>query len=177
MDTSLFIKRYIKCCKTFTAAAHDILGMHETSPSRIVILDDAYRNLDILSVKQDELIRQGLRCLENKLYRAAHVMVWSAMIDFIEELILKAGMKKLKNIRPNWSFSSIEDIRENYPEYQIIQAGKDLELYSKNFCKAIQGLLNKRNECAHPSNYYPGLNESLGYISEIINRIKTLTIK
>ncbi len=40
--------------------------------------------------------------------------------------------------------------------------------------KALHGLLNKRNECAHPEDYYPSLNDTLGYLDEIFKRIGML---
>ena len=40
--------------------------------------------------------------------------------------------------------------------------------------KALHGLLNRRNECAHPSDYFPDLNETLGYLSELFQRIEYL---
>jgi hypothetical protein len=43
--------------------------------------------------------------------------------------------------------------------------------------KALHGLLNKRNECAHPSDFYPDMNGSLGYISELLSRVATLQTK
>jgi hypothetical protein len=59
----------------------------------------------------------------------------------------------------------------------LIDASHDLGLTRKNEVKALQGLLNKRNECAHPSNYFPQLNDTLGYISELLQRIATLQPK
>lgn len=104
-------------------------------------------------------------------------MVWAAMMDFIEQRIVLDAFKKLRKIRPNWNVRSIEALRESYPEYQIIDAGKDMALYSKTVAKALQGLLNKRNECAHPSDYYPDLNQTLGYISEVMSRIEMISGK
>jgi hypothetical protein len=40
--------------------------------------------------------------------------------------------------------------------------------------KALHGLLNRRNECAHPSEYFPDLNQTLGYVSELFSRIEWL---
>jgi hypothetical protein len=62
-------------------------------------------------------------------------------------------------------------------EFQLIEASRDLGLAGKNEMKGLHGLLNKRNECAHPSNYYPGLNDTLGFISEVLMRIKNLQPK
>lgn len=49
-------------------------------------------------------------------------------------------------------------------------------IYNKTVMKALQGLLNKRNESAHPSDYFPDMNETLGYMSEIFQRVERLKI-
>ena len=50
---------------------------------------------------------------------------------------------------------------------------RDLKLLGKGEHKSLQDLLSKRNESAHPSGYKPGLNEALGYVSELLNRTPT----
>jgi hypothetical protein len=40
--------------------------------------------------------------------------------------------------------------------------------------KALHGLLSRRNECAHASDYFPDLNETLGYVVELFQRIAYL---
>ncbi len=163
--------------RVFVAEAHALLGQNETSPSRIVELDATYKKLTALSLKQDDLMRQSLRCLENELYRAAHVMAWAAFMDYFEEKLASDGLVKLRASRPAWIFAQMEDLREKVPEFQIIEAAHATGLCLKNEMKALHGLLNKRNECAHPSNFYPGLNESLGFISELLKRIEHLQKK
>lgn len=160
--------------RAFEQAAHSILSIHEASSSRIVLLEDTYSELSGLSLRQDELIRQALRCVENGLFGAAHVMAWAGFVDFLEEKLASDGLQKLRQARPNWNFNTMEELRERIPEYQLIEASQTLGLCGKNETKALLGLLNKRNECAHPSNYFPGLNESLGYISELLQRIELL---
>ncbi len=122
-------------------------------------------------------MKQSLRCTEEGLYRAAHVMAWAAFMDFLEEKFQSDGLVKLRAARTAWKGKNIEEVREYVNEYQLVEACQDLGLSTKNEVKALLGLLNKRNECAHPSNYYPQLNETLGYISEVIQRIKTLQPK
>ena len=148
--------------------------MHETSKSRVVVLEDTYRKLAGLSLRQDELFTQALRCTENNLFRAAHVMAWAAFVDFFEQKLASDGFNKLKAARPNWNFSTIEELREAYPEHQLIDVGRATGLCSKSQTKALHGLLNRRNESAHPSNYEPDLNVTLGYISELLQRLETL---
>ncbi len=159
----------------FEADAHRILGKYETSPSRIVELSKTYNELKRLSIQQDELFRQALRCIENELYRAAHVMAWAGFMDYLEQKIASDGLQKIHMAYPAWvRYITIADLRENISEYQIIEATRNVGLCTKTQTKALHGLLNKRNECAHPSNYYPQLNESLGYISELLQRITHL---
>jgi hypothetical protein len=171
------VLRLLRSSRAFAAEAHAILGTHEASPSRVVLLEDSYRKLAALSLKQDELMRQALRCMESKLYRASHVMAWAGFMDFLEEKLASDGFVKLHKERPKWVFSTIEDLRETIVEHQIVEATMPVGLCAKSEMKALLGLLNKRNECAHPSDFYPGLNECLGYFSELLNRIETLRKK
>jgi hypothetical protein len=69
------------------------------------------------------------------------------------------------------------EMREYVPERQLVEATRDIGLCSKNEMLALVSLLQKRNESAHPSAYYPGLNETLGYISEVLQRLKLLQSK
>jgi hypothetical protein len=115
--------------------------------------------------------------VENELYRAAHVMAWAAFMDFLEEKLASDGLVKLRSLRAAWKASSVDELRENVVEHQLIDAARDLGLLGKTESKALQGLLSKRNECAHPSDYFPGLNETLGYVAEVLNRIGHLQPK
>lgn len=171
------IRKLLDRVHYFEKEAHKILSVHETSPSRVITVEKTYEELDGLSLQQNELFRQALKCIENSLFRAAHVMAWAGFMDFLEEKLAPGGFKSLHSIRQKWKFKTIDELRENVPEYQIIVACKDLGLFTKTEMKSIVGLLNKRNECAHPSSYSPGLNESLGYISDLIHRIEILKNK
>lgn len=161
--------------KAFENEVHILLSKHETSKSRVYDLTATYRQLAGLSLNQDDLCRQALRCAEQELYRAAHVMVWAALMDFLESKLALDGLRKLHTNYPNLAkHKSIEDLRENISEHSLIEISRKLKLLGKTQSKALLGLLNKRNECAHPSSYYPGFNETLGYISEIFNRMGQL---
>jgi hypothetical protein len=171
------VQRLMRSSRAFAAEAHAILGRHESSPSRVVLLEDSYRKLTALSLKQDELMRQALRCMESELYRASHVMAWAGFMDFLEEKLASDSFARLHAERPKWVFGSIEELRETVVEHQIVEVTMPVGLCAKSEMKALLGLLNKRNECAHPSNFFPGLNESLGYFSELLKRIEALRKK
>ncbi len=171
------IRAVVERVRLFEQEAHSILGVHEASKSRVVLLEDTYNQLGTLSLKQDELFRQALQCMENSLFRAAHVMAWAGFVDFLEDKLESDGFKKLHAARSRWKFNTVEDLRERYSEHAIVEASRDAGLCGKNETKALLGLLTRRNECAHPSDYIPGLNETLGYISELFHRIETLRAK
>lgn len=165
---------WLRRVKAFEREAHVVLSVHESARSRVVLLEDTYRRLGKLSLRQDELFRQALRCVENSLFRAAHVMAWAGFMDFLEEKLASDGLRKLRTIRPVWKAATVEELRENVVEYQLIEAARDLGLCTRTEAKSLQGLLNKRNECAHSSDYFPLLNESLGYMSEILQRLEQI---
>jgi hypothetical protein len=162
----------------FKKEAHELFSKYETSSSRVIDLTKTYQKLNGLSIQQDDLFRQAIRCVEQDLYRAAHVMAWAAFMDFLEQKIGSKGFKTLHKQYPKWSaYKTVEELRENVNEFQLIEAARKLNLCSRIHLKALQGLLNKRNECAHPSDFYPELNDTLGYISELFQRIAQIQPK
>jgi len=161
----------------FENEAHRILARHETTVYRVITIEDTYRTLTGLTLQQDNLFREALRCVENQLFNAAHVMAWAAFMDYLEDKMIVEYLTDIKAVRPKWSINSKEDLREKATEHQLITVCREVKLFSKNEEKAFHGLLSTRNECAHPSDYSPTLNEALGYISQILNRITTLQMK
>jgi hypothetical protein len=157
----------------FKKSADVLLATHEASKSRAITIEETYETLRKLTIKQDELVRQSLRCVESSLYRAAHVLSWAALMDFMEEQLGKDAFKTLNVVRPHWKVKTPEDLRDLGSDFQVIDALKDSGMCTKTEEKALKGLLNKRNECAHPTDYFPDLNQTLGYLSEILNRIAT----
>jgi len=171
------IAALLSSVRSFERECHQILARHETSSSRIILLEASYKTLRGLSLHQDELFKQALRCLEHGLYRAAHVMAWAAFMDYLEEKLNEDGLAKVRSVRPSWKAMTLEELRDYQGDFQVVQVAKDVNLISKNAMKALHGLLNKRNECAHPSSYFPGLNDSLGYIDELFKRIQYLQLR
>lgn len=163
----------------FESAAHELLSHHEASVrSRVISLDASRRQLHSLSLQQHELLMEALQCIEGGLYRAAHVSAWQGFVDFLAEKLASDGFVKVTQERPNWpKFNTVEDLVEQVNEYELIVLARQLKLLSRAEGKILHGMLSKRNECAHPGSYRPDLNESLGYVSELINRIGTLTLK
>lgn len=151
-----------------------ILATHEASSDRILTLEGSYDALDDLSLDQDQLFRESLKALEAKLFQAAHVLAWAGFVDYLHNVLIPKHESAVNAARPKWNIRSPEDLRD-WGEFRVIEAGKDAEVYSKTMMKALHGLLNRRNECAHPSDYFPDLNETLGYVGELFKRITQLS--
>lgn len=164
---------------TFEAEAHRVLGRHDAATrSRVITVDQARRNLDGLSFHQHELLAEALDCIAYELFRAAHVSAWHAFMDLLQEKLASDGLVKVKAAHPKWSrFATIDELREEIAEHQLVQVAKDVGLISKGEMKTLHGMLSTRNECAHPSNYRPGANEALGYVSNLLNRMGRLQSK
>jgi hypothetical protein len=162
---------------SFAQEAHKILSEHESAPSRVVLLDKTYKELQELSIEQDELLRQSLRCIENKLNRASHILAWTALIDFTENLLAFDKCTKLKTARPKLKACTAEELREELSDFQIIETCKDLKIINNSEMRILHGFLSKRNLCAHPSDFFPDYNQTLGYMADILNAIKLLQKK
>jgi hypothetical protein len=159
----------------FEKEAHELLSVIESSPSRLISLADTHKQLGILNLKQDGLWRESLVAVEVGLFRAAMVLAWASFMDFLQEKMTADGLMRLHAEYPNWAkWKTLEDLRENLTEFAMLDAANRLKLLNKAETKALQGLLSKRSECAHPSGYQPGMNEALGYMSELLNRIPTI---
>lgn len=163
----------VKRVGALNAVAKRISAKHESSVSRVITLEDTYDELTNLSLLQDELFRESLRAVEQRLYRAAHVLAWAGFMDFLHELLFAKSLPNIQTNYPSWAIGIASDFRDQ-SDFQVIEAGKKVGAYSKTQMKALHGLLNKRNECGHPSDFYPDLNETLGYVSELLGRAKKL---
>jgi len=104
-------------------------------------------------------------------------MAWTAFMDCLEE-ILGQDWQSIVEVRPSWSkWQSMEELRENVPEQQLVELARELGLLSKSEMKTILGLLAKRNECAHPTGHEPDMNQAIGYIAELLSRVEKLARK
>lgn len=150
-----------------------ILSTYESSPARVITLEKSYADLESLSLAQDELFREALRAVEQGLFRAAHVLAWAGFTDWLHHLLADHHLKAIQEAVPKWKIKKAEDFRE-HSDFQVIEAGKSAKVYVDSTKRSLHGLLDRRNECAHPSDYYPDLNMALGYITDLLDRTKRM---
>ena len=150
------------------------LAKREKSAHRVITLKESFAKLSDLSLKQEVLMNEALRCVEHSLYRPAHVASWAAFIDFLYEWVWEPpSISRLRETRDKWKLDDAGDLRLQ-TDFALIEALKSSGLVTNTVMKALHGLLNKRNECAHADDYDPTVNDTLGYIDELMKRITTL---
>lgn len=150
------------------------LAKREASTHRVLTLTASFDKLTDLSIKQDALMREALYCVEQGLYRPAHVASWAAFIDFCHDWgTVGSNLPTIQATRPKWNINVPADFRL-FTDFALFETFEASGLISKTFMKAAHGLLNKRNECAHPEDYDPTINDTLGYVDELMKRIATL---
>jgi hypothetical protein len=151
-----------------------LLATRERSAHRVLTLNESFAKLTALSLKQDALMREALYCVEQGLYRPAHVSAWAAFIDYCHEWLTDSKrIALMRAARAKWTINVAADLRQQ-TDFAVFEAMHAAGLISKTVMKALQGLLNKRNECAHPEEYDPSLNDTLGYVDELMKRIAAL---
>lgn len=158
----------------FRREAEAIFGFSETSIHRTADLAASYAAIDSLSANQADMLRQALRCVEVGVYRAAHVLGWACLADFLQQMADSDNFKALNAKYPDWQIKNLDCLRDKIGEFNLIEGMFHSGMITKAEKKALQAMLNKRNECAHPTEYFPDLNQSIGFIAECISRLCAL---
>ncbi|HLI46127.1 MAG TPA: hypothetical protein VKU94_02940 [Geobacterales bacterium] len=141
-----------------------ILENFENSIHRVVTIQDMYSRLDTLSIRQDRLLREAIDCIRFKLFRASIVLAWSAMSDLLIEIYFK-------RIDQSKTF---DEVSNEFNDNRLIEQLRARRLIDKQTEKLLKGNLAIRDEFAHPSLYEPDLNQSLGYMSQILAIMSSL---
>ena len=150
--------------------AHLILSKHETSLSRVVYLEQLTERLSGIPVDIQDYFKESILCLEQTAYRAAIVMSWAGHFHVYAESLLEKSENEIKNKRPKWHFSNAYELKENYPEAQIIEVAGVVRFTSKAQSRVLNGQLATRNQCAHPTLFKPSLNTTIGYVDQMIQQ-------
>lgn len=154
--------------------AHRILATHEGSTtSRIILLEDLMKALSGLPVDVEDYFKESIICLESNLLRAAVVLSWSGFFHVLAEKLFNDHEAALRSSRAKWKFSNLTELKENYSEFAILEACKEVKLINKAKLREYQGQLSKRNQCAHPTLFKPSPNSAIGFVDEMLRQAKT----
>ena len=151
-----------------------IAATAQASRSRTASIEVTLKSIHALSAKQDELLKEAAAAAGHGLYRSAHVAAFAALVDALYERVDRVGLlQSVANARPKWSLSVVEDLQE-YSDFQVGEVCREAGVITKAQLKTFHGLLHRRNQCAHPTGYQPGLDQTLGFLSEVIALLASL---
>ncbi|MBU0725404.1 MAG: hypothetical protein KJ904_11160 [Alphaproteobacteria bacterium] len=151
-------------------AAHRALAHHESSASRIVLLEDLTKSLSGNPVDVQDYFSEAISCLENKLYRSGIILAWAGHFHVFSEICFQKYEADIRAIRPKWSFKDLTELKENVTESHFLNVAKDVKFTTKAQLRILDGQLSQRNQCAHPTLYRPSMNAAIGYVDDMIRQ-------
>ena len=157
----------VKEAEKFRKEANALLSKHETSVTRVLDMQKTLKQIASLNLKQQYLLDEAVDCIQHESFRAAHVIAWAAMADYLEEWLIEDKKGNLVQHRPNWNITSVEAMMEKTGEHDVIVTLRVCGYIKKNTEQSLIALLKRRNLCAHPTGYDPDLNMTVGFVSEL----------
>jgi hypothetical protein len=98
-------------------------------------------------------------------------------MDVFDQNLASDGLAAVAAAYPKWKTNTLEDLREDVNEFSRIDAGKKIGLLTKGQHKTMHGYLHTRNQAAHPTDFDPGINETLGYIEALLKLVAVIEAK
>jgi hypothetical protein len=147
-----------------------VLASVQRSKARAATVEATLGDIKTLSPKQADLLTEAALAVKHGLFRSAIVAAFAAVIDALHERVGRMGHLAAIAAARKWRLPTVEDLQE-YSDFQVAEAAKEAGTISKAQMKTTQGLLHRRNQCAHPTGYSPTMDEALGFISECLRLI------
>jgi hypothetical protein len=154
------------------AAEHrEIAARAQASRARVASVEITLQAIESLTPTQGLLLREAVQAASFGLYRASLVAAFASLMEGLHST-LESHASQLAERRPKWRLSSGEDVRD-HADSQVIDVAREVGAISRSAAKSMQGLLHRRNRCAHPTGYDPTLDEALGFLSEVVQLVRT----
>jgi hypothetical protein len=122
-------------------------------------------------------LEEAVACYDNGLFRAAILMVWSAMMEhlYMTAASRKNGIKGFEtaNYSRYGGSKNYRQIKKRddflyMREYDFIQLAEDAGMLNRNARKLLHERLDLRNRCGHPTKYKPGREETVIFIESLL---------
>jgi len=167
---SLGVELWVRRARRAAADAHRVLSVHESSSSRVVVLEQLVAKLQVLPVDVQDYFHEATLCLGRSLLRAAVVLSWAGFFHVLVDGLYQHKEKEIRQARKKWVFQDLPELKESYAESQILDVARQVGYITKTELRIFQGQLATRNQCAHPTFYRPSLNGALGYVDELVRQ-------
>ena len=122
-------------------------------------------------------LEEAVRCYENALYRAAILMVWSAVMQHLYSVASshhggvaafeQANLAKFGGTGRYRKIVKADDFLY-LGDDAFLQLGEDVGLYNRNARRLLGDRLTLRNLCGHPTKYQPGREETVIFIESLL---------
>lgn len=99
-------------------------------------------------------------------------MAWAGFIYMVAEHLIVHYQAVLTSHYPKWKTGSTTDFLEDVKEFQILESGRTVGLYTNQRLNIYKGWLSQRNQAAHPTLYQPSRNVALGFLDAVVSEIK-----
>lgn len=124
-----------------------------------------------------QYLEETLECYRHGLYKAAVLMVWSAVMEHMYATAAghRGGIKEFEKANAS-RFGSMNKYREikkrddflYLGERDFIQLGEDAGMFNRNARRKLHERLETRNLCGHPTKYTIGREETVIFIESLI---------
>lgn len=161
------VRETVQCFRAFWAAA-------ASSPVPVVDAKQAKRTrptmmrevANLSAISATEFMAAHL-ALHHRLFRAAHVSAWNGYVAQALICMASDDFRALRAIRPKWDELSIPDVAMRTAGRTLIDLLVELELIGVEQEFGLAELMQRRNDCAHPSGVNPTLEEAQFYLDEV----------
>lgn len=125
-------------------------------------------------------LNEAVDCYEVHCYRAAVLMVWSAIVEHLYQTIENhlGGLRQIEtvNFARFGQSTAYRKIRKRddllyLSDNNLFQLCEDAGLFNKNARQLLTEKLALRNRCGHPTQYVVAREETVIFIESLINNI------
>jgi len=151
---------------------------HESPAAALTSLEDA---VTAAPADYRPYLEEAVSCYDHGLYRAAILMVWSAVMQHLYMVVgehhggvaafEKANLAKFGGTRRYREIKKVDDFLY-LGDADFLVLGEDAGLFNRNVRKTLVGeRLELRNLCGHPTRYQPGRNQTVIFIESLLLNI------
>ncbi|MRJ77557.1 hypothetical protein GEV29_13510 [Aeromicrobium sp. SMF47] len=111
---------------------------------------------------------EALECLSHELHRPAHVSVWNAFAATALTILAADEFGAVRAVRPSWKGTTVEDLSMHTSGELLLEMLSQLGLVDLAEVDDLGILLQRRDDCAHPTFYTPTSEETVVYVAEVV---------
>lgn len=118
-------------------------------------------------------VEEAVVCVEAGALRAGIVFLWAGVTRTLQNRILQFGVDPcnaalLKHDPKSRLIRRVDDF-QYVKEKILLQVAQELGILDKSEKGVLETCLDLRNQCGHPSAYWPGQQKALAFVEDVMN--------